>query len=76
MSTFDERRRARATWPIRTLRLGQEPALDDRDTSTVDERIALVWELTRRQWAFAGLPILGQGRASRAAMPGRIFRRP
>ncbi|MBN8615665.1 MAG: hypothetical protein J0L92_34035 [Deltaproteobacteria bacterium] len=46
-STREERRAARAHWPIRKLRLGEEELVDPRDTSTVDERLALVWQLTR-----------------------------
>jgi hypothetical protein len=71
VSTFEERRRARAAMPVRIVALGHEPLTDERDTSTVDERLALVWTLTRRQWAFAGLEI---PRYTRAEMPGRILR--
>lgn len=72
MSSFEERRRARAGWPIRVVRLGEEERVDPRDTSTVDERIALVWTLTRELWAFRGEPIPSY---SRAEMPGRVIRR-
>lgn len=71
MSSPEERRLARATWPIRAFRLGEEPLVDDRDTTTVDERLALVWVLTREQWAFAGLPLPGY---TRAEMPGTVLR--
>jgi hypothetical protein len=71
VSTFEERRRARATMPIRIVALADEELTDARDTSTVDERLALVWTLTRRQWAFAGLEI---PKYARAEMPGRILR--
>jgi hypothetical protein len=71
VSTFDERRRARASWPIRKVRLEEEELTDPRDTSTVDERLAMVWVLTRQQWAFAGLEI---PRYSRDQMPGRLVR--
>ena len=72
MSTFDERKRARAAWPIRKVGLREEALTDERDRSTVDERIALVWTLTRRQWTFAGRAIPTYDRAS---MPGRVLRR-
>lgn len=72
MSSPDERRRARAAWPIRRFRLGDEPLVDDRDTSTVDERLALVWTLTREQWAAAGLPYPTY---ERSQMPTKVFRR-
>jgi hypothetical protein len=57
MSTREERRAARANWPIRKLRLGEEELVDPRDTSTVDERLALVWQLTREAWSFQGREI-------------------
>jgi len=72
VSSFEERKRARAAWPIRKVGLRDEKLTDSRDTSTVDERIALVWRLTRRQWAFAGRPIPTY---TRAEMPGTVLRR-
>lgn len=72
MSTPEERRRARSAWPIRRFRLGDEPLVDDRDTSTIDERLALVWTLTREQWALAGLPYPDY---ERAQMPGTVVRK-
>lgn len=71
MSTFEERRQARGFWPIRRVALAEEELTDPRDTSTVDERIALVWTLTRQQWAFAGLEMPTY---SRAEMPGKLVR--
>jgi len=71
MSTAEERRRARANWPIRRVALRDETLTDARDASTVDERLALVWFLTLRQWEFAGLPLPTY---ARAAMPGRLIR--
>ena len=73
MSSFEERKLARAAWPIRKIGLRDEELTDARDTSTVDERIALVWKLTRRQWAFSGRPIPTY---TRAEMPGTVLRRP
>jgi hypothetical protein len=72
VSTFEERRAARTSWPVRRVALGHEELTDPRDTSTVDERLALVWTLTRQQWAFAGraLPTYLRGEA-----PGRVIRR-
>ena len=71
MSTFDERRRARASWPIRSFPLGEEPLVDDRDATTADERVALAWTLTREQWRLAGLPYPDYARAN---IPGRVIR--
>jgi hypothetical protein len=71
VSTFEERRRARAGWPIRKVGLRDEELTDPRDTSTVDQRLALVWTLTMQQWAFAALEIPTY---TRAEMPGRVLR--
>ena len=71
MSTFDERRRARAGWPIRRGTLRDEPLTDERIPDDVDARIAMVATLTRSQWAFADKPL---PRYSRADMPGKVFR--
>ena len=72
VSTFEERAAARGSWPIRAVPLGAEALSDERDQSTVDERIAAVAVLTREQWAFAGLEI---PRYTRAEMPGELIRR-
>jgi hypothetical protein len=71
VSTFEERRRARAGWPIRKVALADEELTDPRTSSTVDERLALVWALTRQQWAFSGREVPSYARAS---MPGRLLR--
>lgn len=57
---------------MRRVRLGEEELTDPRDESTVDERIAMVWTLTRQQWAFAGLPLPSY---TRCTIPGRLVRR-
>jgi hypothetical protein len=56
---------------VRVLRLGEEELSDPRDTSTVDERVALVWQLTQEQWALAGRAIPDYARAD---APGRVIR--
>ena len=71
MPTFEERRQARAGWPIRKVTLADEALTDARDTSTVDERLALVRALTLRQWAFAGREVPTY---TRAEMPGKVLR--
>lgn len=71
MSTPEERRRARAAWPVRRFRLGEEPLVDERDASTVDERVALVWKLTCEQWAIGNREWPAYRRSE---MPGRILR--
>ena len=71
MSTFEERARARASWPVQRLDLGTEELSDPRGTGTIDDRIAWVAVLTREQWAFGGLEV---PRYTRANMPGRVLR--
>jgi hypothetical protein len=51
--------------------LGEEELVDPRDTSTIDERLALVWRLTREQWALRGEPI---PEYDRRHAPGRVIR--
>ncbi len=71
MSTFEERRRARAGWPIRRATLADEPLTDERIPESADERVAMVAVLTRAQWAMSGKEL---PRYSRAEMPGRVVR--
>lgn len=71
MSSFEERRSARQDWPMRVYALGEEPLVDLRDDSSIDERLALVWTLTIEQWRLAGLPFPDY---TRAEMPGAVLR--
>jgi len=71
MSSFEERRRARAGWPIRRSTLDAEPLTDDRITDDVDARVAMVAVLTRTQWAISGKEL---PKYDRANMPGRVVR--
>ena len=73
MSSFEERRRARANWPIRRFALGEEPLTDERIPDDVDARVAMVATLTNAQWALSGRELPRYGRDE---MPGRIIRRP
>jgi hypothetical protein len=41
----EERRDRRASWPVRQFRLGDEPNEDLSSTTTVEERIAMMWPL-------------------------------
>ena len=71
MGSFEARREARASWQIRRVSLGEEPLFDPRDRSSIDERIARVWRLTKELWAFANLAVPTY---ERAETPGRIVR--
>jgi len=68
-----ERRRSHAAdWPIRKYALGEEPAVDPLDRSTVDERLASMWPLARAAYRLAGVPLPTY---SRAQMPGIMIRK-
>lgn len=65
------RRRVRAGWPVRKYRLGEEP-VDDLSAFTVEERLAMTWQMTTDAWASAGLPMPSY---SRSEMPIRVIRK-
>jgi hypothetical protein len=45
---------ARKSWPIRAHRLGEAPEDDFATTTTVAERLAMMWPLTVDAWTLAG----------------------
>ncbi len=68
---------ARASWPIRRYRIGEEPG-DDLSASadlsastTASERLEMMWPLARDAWAFAGRTIPDY---SRGQTPVRVVR--
>ena len=72
VSAFEDRRRARAAWPMRRVDLRAETLTDSRYRASIEERTALVWELTREAWALTGKPMPTYDRSE---MPGTIIRR-
>jgi hypothetical protein len=58
-----DRRKRRASWPIRTFTLGQEPPDDLRATTTPEERLAMVDTLTQELWTLTGLAVATYARA-------------
>jgi hypothetical protein len=70
------RRAARASWPIRVYRLGNEPGDDLSSTTTAEERLAMVWSLTLEAWAVAGkpLPCYSRGETPIRAVPCKVRR--
>jgi hypothetical protein len=68
-----QRAAARAGWPIRRFALGTEPGPDLSDTTTAEERIGMVWQLTLDAWAMSGQPLPDYPRHK---SPGRVFRPP
>jgi hypothetical protein len=53
----EARAAARAAWPVRRYRLGEEPADDLQARTTAEERLAMVDELTRQAWELSRLPL-------------------
>lgn len=48
---------ARATWPVRQWRLGEEPAEDLTASTTAAERLAMVEALSAEAWSLSGRPL-------------------
>ena len=65
----DGARRSRG--PIRVFRLGEEPGDDLSAVTTPEERIELVWELTRRMWEVRGETVRP---LPREQLPVRVIR--
>ena len=45
---------ARRSWPVRKLRLGDEPGDDLSATTTAEERLAMMWPLAVEAWSLTG----------------------
>jgi hypothetical protein len=67
----EDRRRGRSSWPVHRYLLGHEPGDDLSATTTPQQRLAMVWELTLRAYRLADRPL---PRYARSEMPGRILR--
>lgn len=57
---FDEEVKARAaarkSWPVRTCPLGEEQSDDLRDSTTAEQRLAMMWPLAKEAWSLTGIP--------------------
>lgn len=67
-----EPRRVREGMVVRKYRLGEEPSDDLSAETTVDERFAMVWELSERMWRWTGQSL---PEYTRATMPVTVIRR-
>ena len=67
----EQRRAARATWPISRHRLGEEAGDDLSTVTTPVERVAMMWTLALSAWQVAGRPLPTY---DRRALPARLFR--
>jgi len=61
----------RSKGSVRILRQGEEPGDDLSASTTPEERIELVWELSRRMWDLTGRPV---PRPTRDQLPVRLIR--
>ena len=50
-------RERRQDYPIRIYALDEHPGDDLSASTSAEERLAMVWELTVGAWEFAGLPL-------------------
>jgi hypothetical protein len=57
--------------PVRVFKLGEEPGDDLSATTTAEERLLMVHELSRRMWELTGRPI---PRYARNELPVRVIR--
>lgn len=64
-------RSARAAWPVRVFRLGDEPPDDLSDRTTPEERLAMMWPLAVSAWTASGRPL---PEYPRHRMPVRVIR--
>ena len=66
-----DRARRRADWPVRSFRFGEEPDDDLSDTTTLGERLSMMWPLAVEAWTLGGrsLPVY-----NRTNLPGQLVR--
>jgi hypothetical protein len=69
---MEERRAARASMPIRRFALGAEPDENLVGSTTMNERLAMVWPLSRLAYELAGQ---FTEPAPRSQLAGRVVRR-
>jgi len=69
-SAREARRKARANWPIRKYKLGEEPP-DDLSHLSPDERVSLLFDLSVSAWLLAGNEL---STLPRSQWPGVVIR--
>ena len=67
----EKRAKARANWPIRKYRLGEEPGDEVWATMTPEERVRLMWPLAVDAWILAGRKLPNYERSN---APTRLYR--
>ena len=56
-TTAEERVLARKSWPVRRFTLGEEPVENLRATTTANERLEMLAELSAQAYALSGKPL-------------------
>jgi hypothetical protein len=70
--SFERRAAQRSGWLIRRYALGSEPSADPHDSTTMNARLDMMWQLALDAWAFTGRPIPSY---ERSQAPGAITRK-
>jgi hypothetical protein len=65
----------RSSWPVRRFALGHEPSDDLTSTTTAEQRVAMVWDLTLEAWAVSGREMPAYTRAETPVTTRRAARR-
>jgi hypothetical protein len=65
----------RRNWPVAVHGLGDEPSDDLSATTTPEERLSMVWALTRDAWALAGREIPAYSRSEMPVVVIHDYRR-
>lgn len=60
-----------ARWPVHVYRLGEEPGEDLSATTTLTERLEMMWILRDRMWELTGRPVPSYRRSE---IPIRLVR--
>ncbi|MCA9666730.1 MAG: hypothetical protein KC503_14120 [Myxococcales bacterium] len=71
MSDAKSRAATRAGWPIRVQRLEERTSDDLSQTTTAEQRVAMMWQLAREAWRLAGKSL---PQYARHEAPGRVLR--
>jgi hypothetical protein len=70
MSSAAERRAARLNWPIKAVRLLTDDEVVLARTTTVEERLAMMWQLALDAWDMSGKALPQYDRDN---IPGRLL---
>lgn len=69
--TLGDLQGTRSKWPVRRFKVGDEPTDDLSGSTTMPERLAMMWELAEQAWLLTGKEYPDYERAD---APGRVIR--